>query len=460
VPHCAHVRVPLQGGHAKVACVACHAEGSPRAVEVLAAAPGTPARGCTDCHADPHAGPQPKSLRFADTADCTRCHAISTWRAARPTDEQHADLGVPLRGPHAGEHCAQCHGDAARPVRWGDGAVPSLASCLRCHASPHGASFVAAAVAAQGPADGCANCHVDADPAWTAGRVTAEQHRLAGMDLVAPHAEVACAGCHRGAARSERFPGRDASDCRGCHQDTHRGQFANLPHGGQCSACHPAAHWAPSSFGTAAHAATAFPLAGAHAAVACRACHRVGADGTRQFHGLGTACRDCHQDVHRGVFDRAGRPQQIDGRRDCARCHDVAAFAPVAQTFVHATWTGYELVGAHAALACTQCHPRQAGEAIGRVAGTTCSSCHRDVHQAQFGPPGTVDCRRCHGATAWTDVHVAHDRTRFPLDATHAAVPCSRCHVSYPSEAGPVVRYVPLGAKCGDCHRLGAEARR
>jgi hypothetical protein len=49
-----------------------------------------------------------------------------------------------------------------------------------------------------------------------------------------------------------------------------------------------------------------------------------------------------------------------------------------------------------------------------------------------------------------------HDRdSRFPLDAQHAPIACDKCHVTYQTAAGPVVRYKPLGVECGDCHRLG-----
>ena len=124
---------------------------------------------------------------------------------------------------------------------------------------------------------------------------------VTGFELVSPHAVVACAKCHVGSTPQERFPGRAAADCRICHTDVHRGQFTHEARFAQCSACHAGAHFVPSTFGPVAHAATRWPLTGAHEAVGCSGCHRVGQDQVRVFHGTSTRCVDCHRDVHDGA---------------------------------------------------------------------------------------------------------------------------------------------------------------
>ena len=43
------------------------------------------------------------------------------------------------------------------------------------------------------------------------------------------------------------------------------------------------------------------------------------------------------------------------------------------------------------------------------------------------------------------------------LDEVHVALDCAKCHKSYETAAGPLVRYRPLGTTCGDCHTLGAK---
>lgn len=459
-----HARFPLLGAHAGRECAACHQPGTAADLAAERAAPAA-VRACNACHADPHGGTTPTALRLPDAGDCARCHAPTAWREARPDAAAHARFDFALHGPHARAACSSCHGDRGTPPRW-TGAAPTEAACAACHAnSPHRAEVLAAARVADGPGDGCAGCHRADDAAWTSGRMTASQHAQAGFVLTPPHHEVACSKCHTAPTWGERYPGRSPDDCRACHQDVHGGQFADEAKYARCTACHDRAHWAPPRFGVAAHAATAFPLTGAHEAVACGRCHAQADGAPRAFHGTSSRCADCHRDVHQGRFDRDGLPKVVGGGADCARCHDTTAFAPTTAPFDHARWTGHALAGAHVQLACAACHPAGAadGRRHGAVAGTDCASCHRDVHEGQFAVAGRVDCARCHEPTKWLPSVFDHQTmSRFRLDAMHGKLACSACHQAQPGEAGFVVRYKPLGTQCADCHRLGrnGEVRR
>ncbi|MGE3171457.1 MAG: hypothetical protein AB7O97_02450 [Planctomycetota bacterium] len=457
-----HAVFPLLGAHSRVGCQDCHEPGSAHDTAALSRAP-LPARTCAQCHDDPHGNTRGRpvaAIRLPDTADCARCHDSTQWSAARVTPQRHAEFGFPLRGAHAAAECVTCHGDATRPSRHG---TPKAAveSCARCHEQPHAARFVQSAVAAIGPADGCAGCHSDADRDFHRGTTTPAQHAVTGFRLDPPHARVECAKCHAGDGYAARFPGRAPDDCRACHDDRHRGQFDHEGRYAQCTACHARTAFAPNAFGVAMHRDTAFPLTGAHDAVACARCHDRVVDDVRTFHGTPQKCAECHDDVHKGAFDVVGKPALVQGRQGCARCHDTAAFTPVrATTFDHGLWTGYALDGAHATVECLQCHVPTAEDRdrrLGRVAGKQCADCHRDQHQGQFTVAGVNDCTRCHDTADFHRPHFDHDRqSRFPLDAQHAPLACDACHKAYPSVAGPVVRYKPLGTECGDCHRLGA----
>jgi hypothetical protein len=458
-PGFSHSIFPLGRAHAKVACVRCHEPGSVHDTSRLAKQP-LPARSCAQCHENPHGTAQTPAtaVQLPGAEDCARCHPPTKWRDGRLSLEAHAAFGFPLRGDHATIACGACHGDAKRARRW-TGRAPESGACANCHEHPHGSSLMTA-VAATGPATGCAGCHADHDESFAKGRISAEQHAATGFSLVVPHADVACAKCHSGAGYRERFPGRAQDSCHTCHQDVHRGQFAADPRYAECTSCHSTTRFLPHEFDAAAHANTAFPLTGSHDAVACRSCHREVEDGARKFHGTASDCAVCHRDVHRGVFDRSGRPRLVGGRTGCARCHDTNAFSPVVASFEHGLWTGYELKGAHDSLACTKCHSPSAVRAgvprLGKAAGTTCGSCHADPHLGQFADGGVVDCARCHGEIAWKDHHFDHARqSRYPLDKTHAKLACSKCHIAYAVGGGSVVRYKPLGTACGDCHRLG-----
>ena len=97
---------------------------------------------------------------------------------------------------------------------------------------------------------------------------------------------------------------------------------------------------------------------------------------------------------------------------------------------------------------------------LGKVAGKNCADCHRDQHQGQFVNGKSTDCARCHGVEDFHKTRFDHDRdSRFRLDAQHVLLECSKCHKSYDTPFGPVVRYKPLGVECGDCHKLAAVGR-
>lgn len=459
-----HESFALQDAHRKVACADCHQAGTVHDVAALREKE-QPTRTCAECHADPHTADsvaKVRSLRLENSGDCARCHTATEFKGAHVTPEEHAELGFALRGAHATADCATCHGSATHATRWA-GKAPPLAACSACHENPHREQLMAAATAAVGPASGCADCHLDADLHFTDGRMTAAQHAATEFPLTVPHADVACAKCHTGTDHNQRFPqpARLPANCNSCHEDVHKGQFAAEAGFGQCTACHVTTRFLPHAFSTAMHGKTKFPLTGAHDAVACAACHKDVKDGARQFRGTAQECAGCHQDVHKGRFDQKNRPREIDGKQGCARCHDTAAFVPVAAGFDHRRWTDYALDGAHAQLECAKCHPPGAGTAasphLGKAAGTTCSACHQDPHAGQFVSGGSTDCARCHGDTAWQDLRFDHQRhSRFPLDGQHEKLACAKCHISYQTSSGPIVRYRPLGTTCGDCHQLGS----
>ena len=90
-----------------------------------------------------------------------------------------------------------------------------------------------------------------------------------------------------------------------------------------------------------------------------------------------------------------------DGLTDCAGCHTPTAWKDV--DFEHP----FTLTGAHATLACANCHVSKPGGAT--VPGTqfpaadsSCISCHGDHHN------GLTDCARCHTPQGWTPANFTH----------------------------------------------------
>ena len=463
----------LAGRHAALACAECHPNAD---VPLLRA--GTKRflgldASCTRCHEDVHGGKLP---------DCAACHG-EEHPFARVANFVHTD-GFPLTGAHAKPACKDCHPKEGPRSIENDGkaGATSVRACERCHASPHAAGFVAAIAAELGrrPEASCVACHPPTQASFIGqdALLTKAQHAASGFALAAPHDRVSCEACHPPASKSFRdaHPGRAIEACEACHEDPHAGQFrSGLFAGKGCLACHERSRFAPPAFDIAAHANTSFPLEGSHAAVPCAACHagstplpekpgRV----ARLFHGTSAACSSCHVNAHGAAFDRASD----DRPTSCAACHGTGSFSELAVEFDHAPWTGFELEGAHATVACEACHPRAAqadtaGRRFGRaVAGATperCSLCHADPHAGAFDRPvapkrvdGRVECARCHTTETFGGAETGFDHARwtgYALEGAHAALACARCHATTGApDAGPARLAPARGTDCAACH--------
>jgi hypothetical protein len=201
--HLKETGVPLEGAHARAACLRCHNDIGPVTEFV--------ARGCAGCHEDIHQG------RLGNT--CTRCHDQESWRAGGLVAE-HARTGFPLAGDDvqratSPDHtangwvtsCERCH----FPTGWGGanfthhffpltGGHAGL-DCTRCHT---GGTFTPISRA-------CDSCHAD-DYNGAPNHVSSNYPRT-------------CENCHStftwsGAVFNHRFPilGNHNVDCSVCHQ--------------------------------------------------------------------------------------------------------------------------------------------------------------------------------------------------------------------------------------------------
>ncbi|MDX2308997.1 MAG: cytochrome C [Hyphomicrobium sp.] len=240
-------------------------------------------------------------------------------------------------------------------------------------------------------------------------------HAFTDFELAGAHKSVPCANCHASGKPFRAAPGK----CVDCHKsdDAHRGNL-----GTDCASCHREEDWRkPKAFD---HTKTAFPLEGAHAKVACAACHAG-----ERYKPLPHACVDCHkiQDVHAGRFGAK-----------CEKCHAPSKWKTI--RFDHDKNTKFPLNGAHEAAACTSCHRSNAFE---DKLATTCISCHKeqDPHKGALG----TKCQTCHNETAWQQkVAFDHELSRFPLIGLHAVVPCEECHRSTAFRGTPM--------NCSACH--------
>ncbi len=459
---------PLVDGHSKRTCSECHTN------------PADNFKGlkldCASCHMDDFDKTTKPAHKLAGLGtDCAKCHSAANWTT---TTFVH-DARFALEGAHKSTACATCH--TAGAPQESVLAHGKNASCVVCHASPHDAKLIEAAEHVRGAAkDACVVCHLPTATTWRAGseKMTVALHAATGFALVKPHDKQKCSECHAGLGREpvatrrstvewkSDFPGRKPDACEECHKDPHAGQFAKSATGGACLACHTRVVWTPTKFDAAMHAKCAFPIDGSHRAVACSACHKIPdgvVGGVRQFVGTKSACVSCHEDIHKGSFDREGLPAKVNGKSDCARCHTTASFKEITWTAAeHLTWTGEALTGKHATASCNDCHRRE--PPVGRKpvafkpAPRECAACHEDVHLGQFNPlqpAGAIaDCARCHKSNdSFAIVAFDHQKdSRFALDDDHRKLACIACHKRFDIEGREVIRYKPLGVKCADCH--------
>lgn len=196
----------------------------------------------------------------------------------------------------------------------------------------------------------------------------------------------------------------------------------------------------------------------------CTSCHELRKRGIQA-----ERCQSCHEPLAARLASGGGLHARVEG--GCADCHkehlgreaDIVRFDP--EGFAHATRTGFALEGAHADVACRDCHTpalvvdattrifKRAHRALDRTwlgLATDCGGCHlrTDPHGGQFGGR---PCTDCHTATRWQPASTFdHDRARFRLAGAHRTTECSACHAG--GGASPV-RYRPLAfAACTSCH--------
>jgi hypothetical protein len=479
--------LPLIGGHGALDCRTCHAQGEEHALELMdKRVKSREPRTCIDCHATPHnesfVQQSAMATGIAFENSCVSCHAAEhdSFRDQRLvlTAEQHAWSGFKLDVPHDKQTCERCHDphpDDFKQRYPGRGQN----TCSACHADPHGGQF------AQGPfsTGDCLACHERTR--FEPHTFDLEKHTRADFALTGAHATTKCNECHldpRPADSPREFRGIE-SKCEACHKDVHDGVFAapatllTPQKAGECSRCHDTLKFADVPEKRFDHGAwTSFAVEGAHAQSSCEVCHaprpmrtengRVFGKVEEKF-GKYQGCVTCHQDPHAGIFDGPQFPRVVDGKQDCARCHDSTSFRTLWQGFDHGRWTGFELRQGHKTSECSACHtplipPDKNGRSWQPALGSSCADCHDNPHGEQFAVAGATDCARCHADEARDFSTFDHERgSRFPLGDTHKNVACAQCHESEVplglKNAVPIVRYKPLGIECADCHGVHDE---
>ena len=161
-----------------------------------------------------------------------------------------------------------------------------MGSCLACHQDQHDGAFL------DRPEQGtCDDCH--GQVAWLPADFDITRHnRETDFVIDGAHRVVPCASCHVSEQGMPRFR-FEGTACADCHAplDPHRGQFGER----SCDSCHAGESFRIADFD---HAATRYPLDGAHEDVSCDRCHTPESDSPGEsfvrYRPLPNQCVDCH----------------------------------------------------------------------------------------------------------------------------------------------------------------------
>ncbi|MCB0282532.1 MAG: hypothetical protein KDF60_08120, partial [Calditrichaeota bacterium] len=402
--HFAESGFALEGAHKTALCVDCHVNNQLSGLE----------RECFGCHVqDFNTTEDPDHVANNFDHNCESCHNQNAWE---PADFDHNQTDFPLTGAHRTTLCADCHTD---------GYTNTPADCWSCHENDFNTTEDPNHVVNNFD-HACETCH--STNAWEPAEF---DHNQTEFPLTGAHITANCADCH-----TQGYQVALALDCYSCHESDFNStqepnhQVNNFDH--NCETCHSTSAWEPANFD---HAATDFPLTGAHMTTNCADCHVSGY--TVQ---LPTDCWSCHDND----FNLTQDPNHVNNNfdHDCTQCHNTSAWEPA--NFDHSA-TEFPLTGAHMTTNCADCHTQGYQVQL----ATDCYSCHdNDFNSAQ--DPNHVNnnfdhnCETCHSTSAWEPANFDHSATEFPLTGAHMTTNCVDCHTQG--------YQVQLATDCYSCH--------
>ena len=466
---------PLTGAHQSVDCASCHQNGYA----------GT-SMDCVSCHqANYNSTTNPNHKTLSLSTDCKTCHTTDPgWKPAK--FPQHSTV-FELTGAHASiaNDCASCHNGnysttpnqcvGCHQSNYNNTTNPShktlslSTDCKTCHTTQPGwkpatfpvhSNFYQLLGAHATIANDCASCHngnYTTTPNQCVGchqtnydNTTDPPHKSSGFstDCVSCHSQTAwkpatfdhdnqyfpiysgahngkwnnCSECHTNQSNYAVF------SCITCHEHNqsttdgqHNGISGYVYESGACFSCHPKG----SSDGAFNHAASNFPLTGAHQSVDCASCHQNG------YAGTSMDCVSCHQTNYNNTTNPNHKTLSLS--TDCKTCHTTQSGWKPATFPIHNNF--YQLLGAHATIAndCASCHN---GNYL--TTPNQCVGCHQKDYDNTTNPAHktggfSTDCVSCHSQTAWKPSTFDHDNQYFPIySGSHNGKwnTCNDCHTN------------------------------
>ena len=156
-------------------------------------------------------------------------------------------------------------------------------------------------------------------------------------------------------------------------------------------------------------------------------------------------CLNCHEDFHQNKFGN-----------NCESCHSTSGWQDYNPERFDHNKTKYPLRGKHLKLECNQCH--LPSKPLKIVLFNNCADCHKDYHQGQLSRRkkggGCEDCHTVEGFSPANFTIAQHSETKYPLQGSHLAVPCSACHKKTNRQTkSETVRFRFKSSNCLTCHK-------
>ncbi len=424
----------LIGVHDSLACLACHRlDGTPIFTT-------TNETDCLFCHQAEY------DIQHAGTGmptTCTDCHSVNGPWSNVTFDHAQIAGGFALLGRHQQTACTSCHDPTTFNPLFN---AAGHEDCLTCHQADYDLQH-----AGSGTPTTCLDCHTN--DGW--GVVDFDHGAVSqGFDLLGAHAAVGCTSCHDPNNGDQTYWNpTDENDCITCHQADYDTQHSGSGFPTTCLQCHSIDTWTGATFDHT-QVSGGFEIVGAHDQLDCTGCHQP--NGTPLFNTKDeTNCIFCHQADYNGPHAGSGIPTT------CTDCHTV-----------NGPWTdvwfdhgfasgGFDLVGAHAGLACTVCHDANNGAPLFNTKNENeCIVCHQAEYNGQHSGTGIpTTCGDCHTAAGpWLDVTFDHGLASggFDLIGTHAGLSCTACHD--PNNGVPIWQTNDEGL-CIACHQSDYDAQ-
>ena len=287
----------------------------------------------------------------------------------------------------------------------------------------------------------------------------------------APHADLACVGCHEGPTGERGRATVPEASCTasGCHEGGGPEEvqvatvtFPHRNHGGDgaveptCAGCHthPAGE-APLRASVDACALCHVSEVTSGEAQACRLCH-VEPDHTEatnqglvvahsELPWLEIGCVRCHYDV--------ASPQKAVSGLSCRSCHDD-------MEVLNEAAVGRDLHPIHSGVTCTSCHQADLHEvrAMSSVVQLVCSDCHAWEHGVPIDDEGWAVselCSACHAGVHSSQqqlvLGIRPDSGVTPSAKFLAGITCRSCHIP-PEVRTPAEPVRGRAESCAGCH--------